>query len=66
MQIRSSIGFHVVESTQNRIDTKALKQEAPQTYERYLKQIVSRRFLVKKIAGIEEEERGCHRIRQWN
>ena len=40
-----------VESTQNRIDTKALKQEAPQTYERYLKQIVSRRFSVKKIAA---------------
>ena len=40
-----------VESTQNRIDTKALKQEAPQTYERYLKQSVSRRFSVKKIAA---------------
>ena len=39
------------ESVQNRIDTKMLKQAEPQTYERYLKQVNSRRFSVKRTAA---------------
>lgn len=39
------------ESVQNRIDTKMLKQTEPQTYERYLKQVNSRRFSVKRTAA---------------
>lgn len=39
------------ESVQNRIDAKMLKQAEPQTYERYLKQVNSRRFSVKKTVA---------------
>ena len=39
------------ESVQNRIDTKMLKQAEPQTYERYLKQVNSRRFSVQRTAA---------------
>ena len=39
------------ESVQNRIDTKMLKQAEPQTYERYLKQVNSRRFSIKRTAA---------------
>ena len=39
------------ESVQNRIDTKMLKLTEPQTYERYLKQVNSRRFSVKRTAA---------------
>lgn len=42
--------------TSRRLDTKALKQECPDVYEKYIKTTTSRRFSIKKMKRKEMEE----------
>ena len=48
-----SEGYHIswVQSNQQRLDSKRLKEEEPEIFKRYVKSVTSRRFMVKAISA---------------